>query len=91
MNRNSAVVHNIHIYPTLHNILEEKFKCFPENIHFSEISAKCTLQSMSSHTVSRVSEMIDMLSLAMAMMSILPEEHLKVMKFFQKFLKLIVI
>ena len=27
----------VHIYPTSHDILVEKFKCHPENLHFSEI------------------------------------------------------
>ncbi|XP_065678116.1 uncharacterized protein LOC136093124 [Hydra vulgaris] len=60
MIRNSALVHNVHIYPTLHDIFVEKLKRYPENIHFSEISAKCILQSMLDYTVSRITEMIDM-------------------------------
>ncbi|XP_065673940.1 uncharacterized protein LOC136090891 [Hydra vulgaris] len=60
MIKNSALVHNVHIYPKLHDIFEEKLKYYPENMHFSEISAKCTLQSMLDHTVSRITEMIDM-------------------------------
>ena len=36
--RNSALVRNVHIYPTLHDIFVEKFKCYSKNIHFSEIS-----------------------------------------------------
>ena len=59
MIRNSSKDHNADIYPSLHTILEEKNKCYPSQIEFTETSAKCNLQQMCEHTLSRVIKMVD--------------------------------
>ena len=60
MLRNSALSHNVKIYPSLNKLGEEKLKCYPEGIQFNEMSAKCSLQSMLNHTVTRIIDMIDL-------------------------------
>nr|XP_012559709.2 uncharacterized protein LOC105845965 [Hydra vulgaris] len=49
--RNSSLLQNANIYPSLHKILTEKKKCYPDNMIFSETSAVCSLQSLFNHTV----------------------------------------
>ena len=44
--RNSSLIQNASIYPSLHKILTEKKKCYPDNMIFSETSAVCPLQSI---------------------------------------------
>ncbi|XP_065680193.1 uncharacterized protein LOC124806266 [Hydra vulgaris] len=52
--RNSSLLQNANIYPSLHKILTEKNKCYPDNMIFSETSAVCSLQSLFNHTLCRV-------------------------------------
>ena len=54
MIRNSSKLHNADIYPTLHNIFEEKKNCYPKELHITETSAKCSLKSMIDHTLKRI-------------------------------------
>ena len=54
MIRNSSKAHNADIYPTLHEILDEKKNCYPEDLEISETEAKCTLKSLVDHTLSRI-------------------------------------
>ena len=87
MIRNSAVVHNVHIYP---NILVEKLICYPGDIFLRFLQSVLFKVYSSKHVkphYCRISEMIDMLGLPIAMMAILPEEHFKIMKFFSKTFK----
>ena len=60
MLRNSALSHNVNIYPSLNKLGEEMLKCYPEGVQFTEMSAKCSLQSMLNHTVTRITNMIDL-------------------------------
>ena len=46
------------IYPSLNKQGGEKLKCYPEGVQFTEISAKCSSQSMLNHTVTRIIYMI---------------------------------
>ena len=57
MIRNSSIAHNADIYPTLHALLEEKKKCWPPNMQFSETSASCSLQNILDHTASRLCQL----------------------------------
>ena len=52
--RNASLKQNADIFPTLHNILDVKANCYPEHIEITETSAKCSLQSMLDHTLSRI-------------------------------------
>nr|XP_012566690.2 uncharacterized protein LOC105850829 [Hydra vulgaris] len=52
--RNSSLLQNANIYPSLHKILTEKKKYYPDNMIFSETSAVCSLQSLFNHTLCRV-------------------------------------
>ena len=45
MIRNSSLVHNANIYPTLHSLLVEKQNCLPSGMMISETSAFAPLQS----------------------------------------------
>ena len=54
MIKNSAKRHNADIYPSLHDIYQEKLKCYPSNIEITEISSKTPLQDMVNHTLSQV-------------------------------------
>ena len=60
MLRNSSLSHNVKIYPSLNKLGEEMLKCYPEGVQFTEMSAKCSLQSMLNHTVTRIINMIDL-------------------------------
>ena len=51
---NSAKRHDADIYPSLHDIYQEKLKCYPSNIEITEISSKTPLQDMVNHTLSQV-------------------------------------
>ena len=53
--RNSSIIQNANIYPTLHKLFESKSKCYPNQLNISETSAECTLQNM----VNRVAENIE--------------------------------
>ena len=59
MIRNSSIIHNANIYPTLHRILEAKYVCYPQNLQITETSAEVPLQDMVNHTLIRVLEIID--------------------------------
>ena len=54
MIRNSSLLHNANIYPTLHRILEAKKLCYPANIEVTETSAQCSLQALVGHTLERI-------------------------------------
>ena len=56
--KNNAKKHNADIYPSLHKLFEEKQKCYPSNLKFTEISAKCDLSDMIKHTISRIIELV---------------------------------
>ena len=60
MLRNSALSHNVKIYPSLNKLGEEMLKCYPEGVQFTEMSAKWSLQSMLNHAVTRIINMIDL-------------------------------
>ena len=60
MLRNSALSHNVKIYPSLNKLGEEMLKCYLEGVQFTEMPAKCSLQSMLNHTVTRIINMIDL-------------------------------
>ena len=55
--RNASLKHNADIFPTLHSILTAKSACYPEDTEITETSARCSLQSMVDHTVSRILEL----------------------------------
>ena len=57
MIRNSSKQQNADIYPTLHELLLEKQKCYPSDIEFTETTAFTSLQSMCDHTLSRLMEL----------------------------------
>ena len=57
--RNACLQHKADIFPTLHRIFEAKSKCYPENISFTETSAKCDLQELCNHTLTRVVSLAD--------------------------------
>ena len=52
--RNSSLMQNADIYPTLHELLTEKKKCVPNDININETEAKCSLQSITYHTLERI-------------------------------------
>ena len=54
MLRNSSIKHNANIYPTLHEIAIAKKECYPDDIEFTETSAKCKVQNMINHTLDRI-------------------------------------
>ena len=54
MIRNSSLVHDANIYPTLHRILEAKKLCYPADIEVTETSAQCSLQALVRHTLERI-------------------------------------
>ena len=54
MIRNSSLVHNANIYPTLQRILEAKKLCYPSGIEVTETSAQCSLQALVGHTLDRI-------------------------------------
>ena len=54
MLRNSSIKHNANIYPTLHEIAIAKKECYPDDIEFTETSAKCKVQNMINHTLNRI-------------------------------------
>ena len=51
--RNASKKQNADIFPTLHSILTAKSACYPEDTEITE-TAKCSLQSMADHTLSRI-------------------------------------
>lgn len=55
--RNSAMMCNANIYPTLHAVSSAKGECYPENISITETSATSGLQEMLDHTLSRILKM----------------------------------
>ena len=52
--RNASKKQNADIFPTLHSILTAKSACYPDMTEITETSAKCSLQSMVDHTLSRI-------------------------------------
>ena len=52
--RNASKKQNADIFPTLHSILTAKSACYPEDTEITETAAKCSLQSMADHTLSRI-------------------------------------
>ena len=60
MLRNSALSHNVKIYPSLNKLGEEMLKFYPEGVQFTEMSAKCSLQSMLNNTFTKIINMIDL-------------------------------
>ena len=57
MIKNSAKRHNADIYPSLHEIYQEKLKCYSSNIEITEISSKTSLQDMVNQTLSQIFKM----------------------------------
>ena len=47
----------VSLYPTYNDILDEKNKCYPDNVVFTETKAECDLKSLIEHTASRLLEM----------------------------------
>ena len=54
MIKNNAKLHNADIYQSLHKLYEAKQKCYPNSLYITGCSAKCSLQDMIEHTISRV-------------------------------------
>ena len=54
MIRNASIQQNANIFPSLHNILEAKTKCYPNDLKVTETSAECSLQNMVDHTLNSV-------------------------------------
>nr|XP_047140452.1 uncharacterized protein LOC124815720 [Hydra vulgaris] len=52
--RNSSIIHNADIYPSLHEIKNERHKCYPEGLTVTETSASTPLQGMFNHTLTRI-------------------------------------
>ena len=52
--RNSSIIHNVDIYPSLHEIKNERHKCYPEGLIVTETSASTSLQGMFNHTLTRI-------------------------------------
>ena len=52
--RNSSLKQNAEIYPSVKVIFDAKSKFYPENLEILETSAKCYVQSMVNHTLSRI-------------------------------------
>ena len=46
---------------SLNKLGEEKLKCYPEGVQFTEMSAKCSLQSILNDTVTKIINMIDLI------------------------------
>ena len=57
--RNASLKQNANIFRTLHSIFAVKSACYPEVTEITETSAKCSLQSMVDHTLSRIIEQSD--------------------------------
>ena len=56
MIRNSSLVYNANIYPTLHSLHVEKQNCLPSGMMISETSAFAPLQCILDHTLKRIVE-----------------------------------
>lgn len=53
--RESAISkHFKNLFPPYYKLLEEKSKCYPENIQVTETSAEVHLQDLVDHTASRI-------------------------------------
>jgi hypothetical protein len=52
--RNVTKAHNADIFPTYHEILEAKKKCYPDKIEISESKAQQPLQDLLDHTAKRL-------------------------------------
>ena len=52
--RNSSIIHNADIYPSLHEIKNERYKCYPKGLIVTETSASTSLQGMFNHTLTRI-------------------------------------
>ena len=57
--RNASLKQNANTFQSLHSIFAVKSACYPEVTEITETSAKCSLQSMVDHTLSRVIEQSD--------------------------------
>ena len=49
---------NADIYPLLKAILKSKADCYPEGLHITEMSAKCSLQNIVNHTLLQILKLI---------------------------------
>ncbi|KAL4104318.1 hypothetical protein QTP88_019619 [Uroleucon formosanum] len=57
--RLDAKKHGANIYPSYDRVRLAKYKCYPENIIISEISATVPLQNLLDHTIKRLWETLD--------------------------------